>query len=108
MSNYCQTSDASLRLKFVGQMTYDNYREIEDRIADALKCRQPLQIDLAEVSEIDLCGLHLIGILQSEGVIVAVSPIVEQASQHLLTTLQSAALGRATRKTHEAFCRVGN
>ena len=98
MTNHYQASAATEHLKFVGRMTYDNYREVEGRIFDALKSQKRLEVDLAEVSEIDLCGLHLLGILQSEGEIVAISSVVEQASQHLLTTLRSAALGRAARK----------
>lgn len=99
MNNPYQASDTDFHLKFVGQMTYEHYREMEDRVRHAINSQKPLKVDLAEVNKIDLCGLHLLGLLQSEGVIVASSPVVEQASRNLLATLQSAALGRAARRT---------
>lgn len=98
MNHQCEAGESGFHLKFTGRMTYENYQDMEKQVSESIKHHKPLKIDLAEVSEIDLCGLHLLGLLQSEGVIVASSPIVEQASKHLLATLQSAALGRAARR----------
>ena len=59
-------------------------------------------MDLSAVDEIDLCGIHLLGLLQSFGgkevVIVATSPVVEQASARLLGSFRGASLGRVARK----------
>jgi hypothetical protein len=95
--------DAKFCLKFGGKMTYDCYRELEDRIIDAMRRHKHLEVDLSEVKEIDLCGLHLIGLLQSVGAIVATSPAVAQASARLLSTLQAASLGRAMRRERLAM-----
>lgn len=84
-------------LKFDGKMTHQFYRELEDQVIDAMRRHENLEIDLSGVEEVDLCGLHLIGLLQSVGTIVATSPAVEQASKHLLASLHAAALGRAKR-----------
>ncbi|MFZ4536013.1 STAS domain-containing protein [Propionivibrio sp.] len=102
MENLLQPSESPFLLKFDGKMTYPFYRELEERVTDAMQRYKCLEIDLSEVSEIDLCGLHLVGLLQSAGVIVAASPIVEQASRNLFSTLRSAALGRAVRSERMA------
>lgn len=86
------------RLKFAGKMTHEYYRGQEDSIIDAMRRNKKMEIDLSEVEEVDLCGLHLIGLLHSVGVIVAASPAVAQASTRLLSSLQSASLGRAVRR----------
>ena len=98
MNTHCEANNNGLHLKFVGRMTYDNYHDMEKQVSTALKHHLPLKIDLGEVSKIDLCGLHLLGLMLSKGVIVASSPVVEQASKTLLATLQSAALGRAAKR----------
>ena len=95
-------NDAPFRLKFDGKMTNDYYPALEDKVIDAIRLNQRLEIDLSEVTEIDLCGLHLVGLLQSVGVIVATSPIVAETSRRLLSTLYSGALGRAKKKAHTA------
>lgn len=99
MENSVQSSEAAFPLKFQGKMTYEFYRELEDRVIDAMQRYQRLEIDLSEVSEIDLCGLHLVGLLRSVGVIVAMSPVVEQSSKALLSPLRAAALGRSERRS---------
>lgn len=93
--------DAPFRLKFDGKMTKEFYKAQEDKVIDAIRLNTKLEIDLSEVTEIDLCGLHLVGLLQSAGVIVATSPIVAETSRRLLSTLYSGALGRA--KNREYF-----
>lgn len=95
--------EAIFRLKFDGKMTYEYYRELEAKVLDAMQAKKRLEIDLSEVTEIDLCGLHLVGLLQSAGAIVATSPVVADTSRRLLTTLHSAALGRAKRKGRAAM-----
>lgn len=86
------------RLKFHGKMTHEFYHEQEDRIIDAMRRHESLEIDLSEVEEVDLCGLHLIGLLKSVGTIVATSPAVALAANRLISSLQSASLGRAARR----------
>lgn len=98
MENICHAQVASFQLKFAGKMTYECYRELEDRIIDAMRRHKSLEIDLGEVSEIDLCGLHLVGLLHRVGVIVASSPVIEQATKRLLTSHNSAALGHMARR----------
>ena len=97
MDDLLQPCETVFQIKFDGKMTFEFYRELEDRVIDAMRRYKNLEIDLSEVNEIDLCGLHLVGLLQSVGVIVAASPVVEQASKGLLSTLHAAALGRASR-----------
>lgn len=100
MEDSLQSGETAFYLKFDGKMTYEFYRELEDRVIDAMQRYKRLEIDLSEVSEIDLCGIHLIGLLRNVGVIVATSPVVEQASRGLLASLSAAALGRAQRCAH--------
>jgi len=98
MENNGQACEAGFRLKFVGKMTYESYWEQEDRVIDTMRRHKSLEIDLGEVSEIDLCGLHLVGLLHRVGVIVASSPVIEQAARRLLVSHNSAALGHQARR----------
>lgn len=98
MEDKSQASGASFRLKIVGKMTYESYRELEDRIIDAMRRHKSLEIDLGEVNEVDLCGLHLVGLLNHVGVICASSPVIEQAARRLLVSHNSAALGLHARR----------
>lgn len=83
-------NDQRCRLIFEGSMTFDDAREIEDRIIDALRRYQHFEIDLSAVSDVDLCGLHLLGMLQNVGgenaQVVAGSPVVDMASKRLLAS----------------------
>ena len=97
MENALQSGDTAFNIKFDGKMTHEFYKELEGRVMDAMRRHKKLAIDLSEVSEIDLCGIHLIGLLKSAGDIVATSPVVEQATRGLLSSLSAAALGRAAR-----------
>lgn len=92
--------DASL-LKLHGKMTHEFYHEQEDKIIDAMRRHEILEIDLSEVEEVDLCGLHLIGLLKSIGTIVATSPAVALAANRLISSLQSASLGRVARRERQ-------
>jgi ABC-type transporter Mla MlaB component len=76
-------NERGCRLVFAGRLTIDFARYVEDRIIDALRRYRNFDVDLAAVSEIDLCGVHLLGVLRTIGGagvnIVASSPVVEQA-----------------------------
>lgn len=76
------------RLIFDGSMTIDFSNELEDKIIDAMRHHKRLEVDLSGVREIDLCGIHLIRLLQTVGGkavnFVATSPIVEHAFRSLL------------------------
>jgi ABC-type transporter Mla MlaB component len=89
---------STLRLKFEGKMTFDVWKDLEGRISDAMRRYKHLEVDLSEVREIDLCGLHLVGLLRSVGTIVATSPMVEQSSKRLLMSTHGTHLGRAPRR----------
>jgi ABC-type transporter Mla MlaB component len=78
-----QCNERGCRLVFAGRLTTDFARYVEDRIIDALRRYRNFDVDLAAVSEIDLCGVHLLGVLRAIGGagvnIVASSPVVERA-----------------------------
>jgi len=97
MENPLQSDEAPFYLKFDGKMTYEFYRGLENRVIEAMQRYRRLEIDLSGVSEVDLSGIHLIGLLKNVGVIVATSPVVERAAKCLPASLNSAALGRSKR-----------
>lgn len=70
-------------LIFEGAMTCEFSCEMEDRLIDCMRRYRHLDVDLSAVSEVDLCGLHLLGVLRSFGDsairIVAASPVVDAA-----------------------------
>lgn len=76
-------NERGCRLVFAGRLTIDFARYVEDRIIDALRRYRNFDVDLEAVSEIDLCGVHLLGVLRTIGgagvQIVASSPVVERA-----------------------------
>jgi hypothetical protein len=83
------TGEAELRLIFDKYMTYEFAAEIEDKIIDALRRYTHVKVDLSRVLKIDLCGIHLLGLLKcftGKGlVIVATSPAVDQAYENFIT-----------------------
>lgn len=87
--------DNIFRLKFDGPMTFDFRNELEATLIDAMRRHKSLAVDLSDVREIDLYGVHLLGLLQSVGAVVALSPVVQLAAQRLLTPQRTTALGRA-------------
>lgn len=97
MTSCSQTSPAFC-LKLQGQMTFEHREALEGVIIDAMRRHQSLEADLSEVHEIDLYGVHLLGLLQSVGQIVAISPEVEEAAQRLLRSSRRGALGMAARE----------
>ena len=102
MNNLPQSRDPAFLLKFDGKMTYAFHQELEEKVIDAMRRYSRLELDLSEVTEIDPCGLHLVGLLLSGGVIVATSNVVEQATKSLLGSLHSAVLGRLNRNDRPA------
>ena len=102
MSHASTTGEAAYRLVLAGKMTFEFSAALEDKIIDAMRRYQHLEVDLSGVDEIDLCGIHLLGMLQGFGgkevEIVATSPIVEQASKRLLSSCRGANLARVARR----------
>lgn len=91
------------QLLFAGALTFEYAMEIEDRIIDALRRFSSFEVDLSAVTEIDLCGIHLLGVLHHLGgdrvKVLASSPVVDQASRRLLASSQAARLyGNAKRE----------
>lgn len=89
------------RLIFSGRITQECWCELEGKIIDAMRRFSHFRVDLSGVQEIDLCGIHLLGMLNNLGgenvKIVATSEVVDQASRHLLASQRLASLGRASR-----------
>jgi len=90
------------RMIFDGSITYEYWAEQEDIIIGAMRRYTSFEVDLSGIQEIDLCGIHLLGVLHSVGgknvAIVASSSIVDQASKRLLASQRLASLGRAARR----------
>lgn len=95
-------SESDCRLVFEGAMTHEFSRQMEDRVIDLMRRHCCLKIDLSGVDEIDLFGLHLIGVLQNLGGrsvdIVAASPAVERALSRMLTPSRGTSLRRFVRR----------
>ena len=90
------------RMIFDGSITYEYWAEQEDTIIGAMRRYTSFEVDLSGIQEIDLCGIHLLGVLHSVGgknvTIVAPSSIVDQASKRLLASQRLASIGRAARR----------
>ena len=90
------------RMIFDGSITYEYWAEQEDIIIGAMRRYTSFEVDLSGIQEIDLCGIHLLGVLHSVGgknvAIVASSSIVDQASKRLLASQRLASIGRAARR----------
>lgn len=90
--------DSGQCLVFCGPMTCHNSRQIENRIIRAMRQHPQLSVDLSGVEEIDLCGIHLLAVLQSFGGeavhIVATSPTVDAALLRLPANHRHARLKR--------------
>lgn len=80
------------RMIFKGAMTSPFSREIEKQILDNMRKHQHLKVDLSGVRELDLCGIHLLGVLFSYGAdaihVIAASPVVEAAIARLRLSRQ--------------------
>lgn len=78
------------RLVFGASMTLAHARELEDQIINAMRRHTKLEVDLSSVREIDSCGVHLLGMLNTLGGadirIVATSPVVEQQYARFLAS----------------------
>lgn len=92
------------RLLFGESMTLAHANELEDQIINAMRRHQKLDVDLSGVREIDTCGLHLLGMLNTLGGadlrIVAISPVVEEECKRLLAFRRGAA-PRGDRRAHD-------
>jgi len=88
-NNALTVRESGFRLTLKSKMTYQFASEIEDMILDAMRHYVHVEVDLSKVQEIDLCGVHLLGFLESfsdKGVlIVARSAAVKQAYEHFLS-----------------------
>ena len=93
-------------LVFIGSLTFEFERELEDKIIDALRRYTRFEVDLSGVREIDLCGIHLLGVLKSVGgeqvEVIETSPAVQQAYSKLLKPTRGAWL-RGSR-TERSLC----
>lgn len=88
MNSTCHETNNGFRLTFDGSMTTAFSNELEDKIISAMRQHKHLEVDLSGVHEIDLCGIHLIRLLQTVGGkavnFIATSPIIEHAFKGLL------------------------
>ena len=84
------TVATAYRLKLAGPMTFEHRHELEGMIIDAMRRHKCLEADLSEVGEIDFYGVHLLGLLQSVGAVVAISPVVENAAKQMLSASKPA------------------
>jgi len=89
-------------LKLEGPMVYECRQELERTIIDAMRRHSCLQADLSSVREIDLYGVRLLGLLQSVGSVVAVSPAVAEAAQRWQDSPLACGPGRDARGSHAA------
>lgn len=87
MNTIRNNSEAQFRLTFKSKMTFEFAAEIEDMILDALRRYTHIEVDLSKVIEIDICGIHLLGLLENftnKGIeIIATSPAIEKAYERL-------------------------
>jgi hypothetical protein len=87
MNKPLNNGDAQFRLTFKSKMTFEFAGEIEDMILDALRRYTHVEVDLSNVNEVDICGVHLLGLLENfanKGVeIIATSPAIEKGLERL-------------------------
>jgi len=99
MNNALTVGETGSRLTFKSKMTYEFASEIEEVMLDAMRHYPHVEVDLSKVHEIDNCGVHLLGFLDSfsgKGLhIIARSPAVEQA----YARLHSRSTGASTQKS---------
>ena len=87
------------RLNVEIPMTFEYRHELESTIIDAMRRHQNLEADLSDVTEIDLYGVHLLGLLHSVGAVVAISPAVDATIRRLLSSpCRGASLGRVAQR----------
>ena len=94
------SKEAPFCLKLEVPMTFEHRHDLEGTIIDAMRRHKNLEADLSSVREIDLYGVHLLGLLQNVGAIIAISPVVEEAARRLLTSYRGTSLGRVARTRH--------
>lgn len=90
------------RLVFEGALTHEYSRQLEDRVIDLMRHHPSLKIDLSGVCEIDLFGIHFLGVMRNLGGssvdIIAASPVVDRALTHWPSTSRGTSLGRFVRR----------
>lgn len=95
------------RLVFGASMTLAHAREQEDQIINAMRRHTKLEVDFSGVHEIDICGVHLLGMLYTLGGadirIVATSPVVEQQYARFLASYRGVLLRGDLRKRDMAL-----
>lgn len=83
-------ADGTCRLVFEGRLTFEFARELEDGIIEALRRFTRFELDLSAVHEIDLCGLHLLQVLEAVAgdkvTTIAGSSLVEHTRTRLLAS----------------------
>lgn len=83
MNDTLTNAPPPFRLTFKSKMTFEFSGEIEDMILDALRRYRHVQVDLSKVNEIDICGVHLLGVLDNfadKGIeVIATSPAIKNA-----------------------------
>lgn len=96
METNLSAGDAGFQLCLRGPMTFDHRLELEELIIQAMRRHRSLKVDLTDVPEIDLYGVHLLGLLRNVGADISISPELEEMSNRLLTSYRRAsqALGR--------------
>lgn len=76
--------DEGQKCRFIleGRLTFESAPELRGRIIDASRRFSRFEVDLSGVSEIDLCGVHVLRMLRGtdgeEAVLVADSPVAEE------------------------------
>lgn len=80
--NDCSSSDTSpFRLSVRGPMTVSCRPTLEATLINAMRRHKRLEVDLSGVLEIDLYGVHLLGLLRNFGATLILSPVVEEAAR---------------------------
>lgn len=79
--------DRACRLVFRGSLTAQFAREMENQVIAVLRRYTEFQVDLSGVDEIDIHGIHILGVLDSLGgekvTVVGSSPAVQRAYERL-------------------------
>ena len=87
--------DAVSKLVIEGELTIYTAAELKQKLADALDGAAAVEIDLAQVGEIDTAGLQLLLLAQREGTLREKNVIFSQPSQAVLDCWQLCNLGTA-------------
>lgn len=82
---------SACHLAFDGPLTSESAHEMEDCIVQVLGCPGRFEIDLSRVEEIDVHGIHFLGVLDALGggkvTVVNTSPALQRAYERLAPRL---------------------